>query len=125
MNHVHRIRHSLATLTRRAGIPTARHAEVPAVPRPDPPRGTIHWPLPAPARTITTPELRAAARPQAPQERLWSRALPARLPHTIQLCIHCDPCQRPDSGSAAQPTRPHAGPGACPAARDWTGTAAT
>jgi hypothetical protein len=89
MNHVHRIGPSLARLTRRAGVPTARHAAVPAVPRPGPPRGTLHRPLAAPARTITTSELRVAARPQAPQERLWSRVLPARLPHTIQLCIHC------------------------------------
>jgi len=29
------------------------------------------------------------ARPQAPREGLRTRILPARLPHTIQLCIHC------------------------------------
>jgi hypothetical protein len=31
----------------------------------------------------------APVRPQAPQGRLRTIALPARLPHTIQLCIHC------------------------------------
>jgi hypothetical protein len=49
----------------------------------------MQLPLHAPARTIITSELHVAARPQAPQERLRTRALPARLPHTIQLCIHC------------------------------------
>jgi len=39
------------------------------------------------ARTIAISELRETARP--PRERLLTRFLPARLPHTIQLCIHC------------------------------------
>jgi hypothetical protein len=50
-----------------------------------------------------------------------TRVLPARLPHTIQLCIHCR--DRP-AGSAAPAVRQCVGPGACPAARDWTVTAA-
>jgi hypothetical protein len=89
MNHIHRICRSLARLTRRAGVPPARHAAVAAVPRPEPPRRTMHSPLPAPARMIATSELRVGARPHAPQERLRTRVLPAQLPHTIQLCIHC------------------------------------
>jgi len=31
----------------------------------------------------------AGARPGLPRERLRTTALPARLPRTIQLCIHC------------------------------------
>jgi hypothetical protein len=92
MNHVHRICRSLARLTRRAGVPPARPAAVPAaaaVPGPEPPRWTRHEPLPAPARTITASELRAGAQSPAPRESLRTRALPARWPHTIQLCIHC------------------------------------
>jgi len=92
MNHVSRIGRSLARLTRRAGVPLARHTVVPAVAaseRPEPPRWTTRPPLPAPARTITAARLRAGARPQAPRERPRTRALPARLPHTIQVCIHC------------------------------------
>ena len=52
MNHVHRICRSLARLTRRAGVPPARHAAAAAVPRPEPPRWTMHSPLPTrPARS--------------------------------------------------------------------------
>ena len=91
MNHAPRIGRSLARLARRVGVPLARHAAVPAVAasRPEPPAWTTRPPLPAPARTIAAAGLRAAARPQAPRERPRTRALPARLPHTIQLCIHC------------------------------------
>ena len=44
---------------------------------------------PARARTIATSESRVGVRPQRPRERLRTRAVPAQLPHTIQLCIHC------------------------------------
>lgn len=36
-----------------------------------------------------TSEPRVSARPQAPPGRLRTMAAPARLPHTFQLCIHC------------------------------------
>ena len=91
MNHIHRICRSLASLIRGAGFPLARHAAVPAVAaatRSEPPRWTTHPPVPAPARTIATSEPRVGVRRQ-PRERLRTRAVPAQLPHTIQLCIHC------------------------------------
>jgi len=60
----------------------------PAASQPGPPRWTTS-PQPAPARTITTAQPRVDVRPQPPRELLRTRILPARLPHTIQLCIHC------------------------------------
>ena len=91
MNHIHRICRFLASLTRPAGILVARRAAVPAAAattRSEPPRWTTHPPVPAPARTIATSEPRVGVRRQ-PRERLRTRAVPAQLPHTIQLCIHC------------------------------------
>jgi len=121
MNHADRIRRPLASLTRRAGALLARGAAAPATaatPRPQPPRRNGHSPWSAPARTTLTAELRGGARPHAPRERLRTRILPARLPHAIQLCIHCQLKGRPGSGSAARTARQCAGPGACPAARN-------
>jgi hypothetical protein len=89
MNHVHRVCRSL---TRRAGMLLACRAAGPAAAaaaRPGPSRWTTHSPLPAPARTITTSKPRVGARPGPPRERLRTTVLPARLPHTIQPCIHC------------------------------------
>ena len=126
MNHVHRAGRSPASLTRLAGMPLACRAAEPAVAaatRPGPSRPATHSPLPAPARTITTSKPRAGARPGPPRERLRTTVLPARLPHTIQLRVHCRDT-RPGSGSAAPAARQRAGPGACPAARHWTVTAA-
>jgi hypothetical protein len=91
VNHIHRICRSLASLTRRAGFLLARHAAVPAVPaatRAEPPRWTTRRLVPAPARTIAVSEPRVGVR-QPPRERLRARAAPARLPHAIQLCVHC------------------------------------
>jgi hypothetical protein len=89
MNHVHRICRSLSRLTRRASVPPSRHVAAAVAPRAESPRWTSHSPLPAPARTIAKSELRVGMPPQEPHERLRARALPAWLPHTIQLCIHC------------------------------------
>ena len=92
MNHVHRAGRSPASLTRLAGMPLACRAAEPAVAaatRPGPSRPATHSPLPAPARTITTSKPRAGARPGPPRERLRTTVLPARLPHTIQLRVHC------------------------------------
>jgi hypothetical protein len=91
MNHLHAMRRSLGNLTRRAGMRLARRAAGPAAEaatRPVPPRWTTS-PLPVPTRTIATSKPRVGARPQPPRERLRTRVLLARLPHTIQLCIHC------------------------------------
>lgn len=96
MDHAGRIRRPLASLTRRAGALLTYRAAVPAAaatPRPQPPRRDEHSPLPAPARTTVTAEPHGGARPRAPRERLRTTILPARLPHAIQLCIHCR--QRP------------------------------
>ena len=87
MNHIHRICRFLASLTRPAGILVARRAAVPAAAattRSEPPRWTTHPPVPAPNRAIATSEPRVGVRPQPPRERLRTRAVPARLPHTIQ-----------------------------------------
>jgi len=92
MNHVRRIAVSLTSLTRRAVVLLARHAALPAaaaIPPPEPSRWPARSTRPAPARTIVTCEPRVGARPQAPRERLRTWVLPARLPHTVQLCIHC------------------------------------
>jgi hypothetical protein len=92
MNHPDRISRSLASLTRRAGALLTYRAAVPAAaatPRPQPPRENGHSPSPAPARMTVTAEPRSGTRPPAPRERLRTRILPARLPHAIQLCIHC------------------------------------
>ena len=70
MNHIHRICRSLAS---RAG----------------PPRWTTLPPAPTPNRAIATSEPRVGVRPQPSREKLRLRAVPARLPHTIQVCIHC------------------------------------
>ena len=89
MNHVHRIARSL---TRRAAVLLTWPAALPAavvVPRPEPSGGTTHSTRPAPAGTIVTSEPCAGVRPQSPREELRTRILPARLLHTIQLCIHC------------------------------------
>ena len=92
MNRVRRIARSLADLTRRAVVPLACRAALPAAataPRPGPSRWTTRSARPARARTIVTSGPRAGVRSQAPRERLRTRVLPARLPHTIQLCVHC------------------------------------
>jgi hypothetical protein len=92
MNHVHCVCRSLANMTRRAGMLLACRAAGPAAAagtRPGPSRWPTHSPLPGPARTITTSKPRVGARPGPPRERLRTRVLPAWLPHTIQLCIHC------------------------------------
>ena len=91
VSYARRIRHTLASLTRRAGFMLARHAPVPAeaaTTRPAP-RWTKHPSLPALAGAFATSEPRVGRRPQAPRERLRTIATSARLPHTIQLCIHC------------------------------------
>ena len=81
----------MAGLTRRAGVLLARHAALPAEAATARPalRWTTHPSLPAPALATATSGPRAGVRPQAPRERLRIRATPARLPHTIQLCMHC------------------------------------
>ena len=92
MNHIHRICRSLAGLTRRAGVLVARHAAVPAAAaatRAGPPRWATLPPTPAPSRAIATSEPRVGVQRQLPREKLRTRAVPARLPHTIQVCIHC------------------------------------
>jgi hypothetical protein len=96
MNHADRIHRPLASLTRRAGAllthPAAVAAAAVTLP-PQPPRRNEHSPLPAPARTTVTAEPHGGARPHPPRETLRTTILPARLPHAIQLCIHCR--QRP------------------------------
>jgi len=85
------IRRSLTSLTRRADLLLACRAAGPAAAaatRPVPPRSTTS-PLSVPARTIATSMPRVSTRPPPPRERLRTRVLPARLPHSIQLCIHC------------------------------------
>ncbi len=86
-----RIRRTLASLTRPAGALLARHAALPAeaASARRPLRWHAHPSLPAPALATATSWPRAGVRPQAPRERLRTRATPARLPHTIQLCMHC------------------------------------
>jgi len=89
MNHVHRIWRSLARracflLPRRpAGTAAA------AATRPEPPGWATHPPLLSAAGTIAVSEPRVGVRPQLPRTRLYARAAPVWLPHTIQLCIHC------------------------------------
>jgi hypothetical protein len=73
VNHADRIGRSLASLTRHAGALLTHRAAVPAAAatlRPEPARRGEHSPLPA-------------------REKLRTIILPARLPHAIQLCIHC------------------------------------
>ena len=65
MNHADRIGRSLASLTRHAGALLTHRAAVLAM--------------------AATPQ----PQPHAPLERLRTAILPARLPHAIQLCIHC------------------------------------
>jgi len=92
MNHVHRTGRALTSLTRRAVVLLACHAALPAaaaIPQPEPSRWATDSARPAPARTIVTSESRVGVRPQAPRQRLRTRGLPVRLPHTFQLCIHC------------------------------------
>ena len=91
MNHADRIARSLVGLTRHAGAPLTHRGRARCGGRPRPPalRRNGHSPLPAPARTTVTAEPRGGARTHPPRERLRTRILPARLPHTIQLCIHC------------------------------------
>ena len=92
MNYIHRICRSLASLTRRAGVLVARRAAMPAAAaatRAEPPRWTTLPPGPTPNRAVATSEPRVGVRPQPPREKLRTRAVPARLPHTIQVCIHC------------------------------------
>jgi hypothetical protein len=89
MNYVHRMARSL---TRRAVTLLAHDAVLPAAaaaPWPEPARWTTHSTRPGPARTTVTSGPRVGARPQVPREKLRTRVLPARLPHLIQLCIHC------------------------------------
>jgi hypothetical protein len=92
MNHTHRIGRSLASLSRRASFPLARHAvvrAVAAITQPEPPRWTTYSPPPATARLIAASGPRVGARPQAPPARPRATAAAAWLPHTVQLCIHC------------------------------------
>jgi hypothetical protein len=91
MNHATRIGRSLASLTGRAGALLTYRAALPAAatPRPEPPHRNEYPPSPAPARTAATAELHGSTQPHAPRERLCARILPARLPHAIQLCVHC------------------------------------
>ena len=62
-------------------------------PRGHHPGRTARWttltPVPAPNRAIATSEPRAGVRPQPPREKLRTRAVPARLPHTSQVRIYC------------------------------------
>jgi len=90
MNHPALIGPSLASLTRRAGAMLTRRAAVPAVAaalQAQTPRRDEHSPPPGPARTVTAEP--PGPRPHAPRERLRATILPVRLPHAIQLCIHC------------------------------------
>jgi hypothetical protein len=92
MNRAARIGRSLASLTRRAGALLTYRAALPAAagtPQPRPPRRNEHLPSPAPFRTTVTAEPHDGMRPHAPRERLRTTILLARLPHAIQLCIHC------------------------------------
>jgi hypothetical protein len=92
MNHLARIGRSLASLTRHADTLLTGRAAVPAAagtPPPEPPRRNQHSPLSAPAQTTVTAEPPGGTQPHAPRERLPTAILPARLPHAIQLCIHC------------------------------------
>jgi len=86
MNHTVRIGRSLASLAGRAGALLTYRA---ATPPPGPPHRSEYPPLPAPARTAVTAGLHGSTQPHAPRERLRTRILPARLPHAIQLCVHC------------------------------------
>jgi hypothetical protein len=92
MNHVRRIARSLTSMTRRAVVLLACRAALPApatIWRPVPSSWPAHSIRPVLAGTIVTSGSRADARPQAPRERLRTRVLPTRLPHTVQLCICC------------------------------------
>ena len=60
-----------------------------AATRAEPPRWTTLPPVPVPNRAIATSEPHVGVRPQPPREKLRTRAVPARLPHTIQVCIQC------------------------------------
>ena len=114
MNHVARIGRSL---TRRAGALLTHRAAVPAAavtPRPEPACRNEHSPLPAPARTAVTAELHHGTRPH----RRGKSCTPSS-------CASTAGSSRPGSGSAARAGWRCAGPGACPDARDWTGTTAT
>lgn len=89
---MHRVGRWLASLARRAGFRLACHPAGPAVvvtTPPGPSRWTMPSPLPAPAGTLATSEPRVGARPHALRGWLRTMAAPARLPHTFQLCIHC------------------------------------
>jgi len=80
------------SLTRRAGALLTHRTAVlaaAATSRPEPPRRNEHSPMPAPARTAVTAQLHHGTRPHAPREKLRTTILPARLPHAIQLCVHC------------------------------------
>ena len=127
MNHIHRICRFLASLTRPAGILVARRAAVPAATattRAEPPRWTTLTPVPAPNRAIATSEPRAGVRPQPPRESCAREPCPPGC-RTPSRSASTAGRTRPGSGSAAPAARRYAGPGAYPAARDWTGTAAT
>jgi len=90
MNHVAYIGHSLASLTRRAGALLTYRPTVPAAaatPQPGPPRRNKPSLLPVPAHTTVTAEPLGSTGPL--RRRLRTTILPARLPHAIQLCIHC------------------------------------
>jgi hypothetical protein len=79
--------------------------------------------LSRPARS--SPQNRASARGRARRGKgcaLESCPPGCRTPSSYTSTAGTD---RPGSGSAAPAARPCAGPGACPAARDWTVTAAT
>jgi hypothetical protein len=90
MNHVHPMHRSFARLTRRAGMLFARSTAGPAAAaatRPGPARWTTAPPVPA---RRSPPQSPASARGRNRRgERLRTPVLPARRPHTIQLCIHC------------------------------------
>jgi hypothetical protein len=89
MNRAHRICRSLASLTMRAGglLACRASAAAPAL-RSGPSRSTVRSPV-RPGRAIVTSDLRVGARPEMPRIGLGARALSARVPHTIQLCVHC------------------------------------
>ena len=92
MNHPDRIGRPLATLTRRAGALLTYRAAVPAAAAtPEGPTAPPHRALAGafPARTTVTAEPAGGTRPHPSWERLRTIILPARLPHVIQLCIHC------------------------------------
>ena len=89
MNRAHRIGRSLTGLTKRTGglLACGAPAAAPAL-KLEPSRPAVRSPVP-PGRVLVTSRLPSGARPEMPRHRLAVRALPARVPHTIQLRVHC------------------------------------